>query len=165
MDNSHLVYEALDQWQIPYERHEHPPTPTINDCLKMPFIAADVVICKNILLCNRQKTRFYLLLIMPEKTFHTSRVSHSLGVSRLSFAPDEMLPQLLGLEKGSVSPLGLLLDSEHQITLVCDSDIKKAPRIAFHPLVNTGTVIFDGEDFWNRLLPRMGVEPIWVDCD
>ena len=165
MDNSAIVYDQLHQWGITYERHDHEPAHTIWDCLQMPFITEDVVICKNIFLSNRQRTQFYLLLIEPTKTFHTSKVSSCLGVSRLSFAPDEMLAPLLGLERGAVSPLGLLFDKEHRIPLICDAELQKAPRIAFHPLVNTSTVIFDGGDFWNRVLPHMGVKPIFVPCE
>ncbi|MBQ8537592.1 MAG: prolyl-tRNA synthetase associated domain-containing protein [Clostridia bacterium] len=165
MDNSSLVYEALARWQIAYERHDHGHAHTIGDCLVMPFITDEVVICKNIFLCNRQQTHFYLLLISPLKSFRTSQVSRALGVSRLSFAPNEMLAPLLGLEAGAVSPLGLLLDEDHRISLVCDEALKKAPRIAFHPLVNTSTVIFDGGTFWNQLLPKMGVKPIFVTCE
>lgn len=162
MDESGAVLRALTQWGISFECHEHLPVHTIGECLEMNFIRPDVLICKNIFLCNRQRTQFYLMLIHPEKQFRTAQVSKELGVSRLSFGPDELLPELLSLLPGAVSPLGLLFDWEHRVELVCDRGIRASPRLAFHPCVNTKTVILDSGDFWDKALPRLGVEPRWV---
>lgn len=162
LDSRDTVIAALREWGISYELHSHPPAHTIGDCLAMDFITPEVVICKNIFLCNRQQTQFYLMLIDPNKQFRTAEVSKELGVSRLSFAPDALLPEMLGLLPGAVSPLGLMFDREHKITLVCDKAIREFPRIAFHPCVNTETVIFGRLDFFEKVLPRMGVSPLWV---
>ncbi len=162
MDNSLTVLDTLREWQIPFEYYEHDPAPTIDACVKMPFITPEVVICKNIFLCNRQKTQFYLMLLKPEKAFSTATVSKELGVSRLSFAPESLLPELLGLQAGAVSPLGLLFDKKRQVSLVCDRQIAEYPRIAVHPCVNTATVVFEAEDFWKGVLRRMNIAPQWV---
>ncbi len=158
------VLDALDGAGIPYELHEHERAHTIDDCLRMPFTAEDVTICKNILLCNRQKTQFYLLLLKPLTPFRTAVVSKSLGVSRLSFAPEEALEGYLHLTSGSVSPLGLWFDRQHQITLCYEPGIRDTPRIAFHPCDNAATVIFSQEAFWGRVLPLLGVAPLAVNC-
>lgn len=163
MDSRDMVLQALIKWGIAFELHAHAPAHTIDDCLQMDFISPDTVICKNIFLCNRQKTQFYLMLLHPNKQFRTAEVSKALGVSRLSFAPDEYLPKMLGLLPGSVSPLGLVLDKEHQITLICDKKIRDYPRIAFHPCVNTETVIFEKNDFFEKVLHHIGTAPIWVE--
>jgi Ala-tRNA(Pro) deacylase len=162
MDNRDIIIKTLQDWGISFEHHMHEAAHTIDDCVKMDFIKPDVVICKNIFLCNRQQTQFYLMLIHPYKQFRTAEVSRELKVSRLSFAPDELLPQMLGLLPGAVSPLGLLFDSEHRVTLVCDKAILEYSRIAFHPCVNTETVIFQSNDFYDKVLPRMNVVPTWV---
>lgn len=162
MDNRDIVLITLREWEIPYEHHTHRAAHTICDCMEMDFITPDVVICKNIFLCNRQQTQFYLMLIHPDKQFRTAEVSKDLGVSRLSFAPDELLPFMLGLLPGAVSPLGLLFDRHRKVTLVCDKAIRGYSRIAFHPCVNTETVIFLYDDFFEKVLPRMNVVPTWV---
>jgi Ala-tRNA(Pro) deacylase len=162
MDNRDIVIHALRNWGIPFEHHTHEAAHSIDDCVKMDFIKPDVVICKNIFLCNRQQTQFYLMLIHPGKQFRTAEVSKQLNVSRLSFAPDEFLPQMLGLFPGAVSPLGLMFDGEHKVTLVCDKAIRAYARIAFHPCVNTETVIFQYDNFFEKVLPRMNAVPIWV---
>lgn len=162
MDSRNIVIKTLQDWEISFELHAHEAAHTIDDCVKMDFITPDVVICKNIFLCNRQQTQFYLMLMHPCKQFRTAEVSRELNVSRLSFAPNELLPQMLGLLPGAVSPLGLLFDREQKVTLVCDKAIRDFPRIAFHPCINTETVIFQNHDFFEKVLPRMNIEPAWV---
>lgn len=152
----------LDDHHIPYELYEHERANTIEDCVKMPFITDEVTICKNIFLCNRQQTAFYLMLLRPLTPFRTAVVSKALGVSRLSFAPPEALPSLLHLTAGSVSPLGLYYDREGQITLCYESGVRATPRIAFHPCDNTATVIFTQDAFWGQALPALAVKPVEI---
>lgn len=156
------VLQFLDSSQIPYEMHEHERAFTIDDCLQMPFIDENVTICKNILLCNRQKTQFYLMLLKPLTPFRTAVVSKALGVSRLSFAPEGTLEERLHLTSGSVSPLGLMYDREHEITLCYEPGIRDTQRIAFHPCDNAATVIFTQDVFWHQVLPALGVRAVEV---
>lgn len=157
----HKVLKWLDDRGIPYEYYEHPRAHTIEDCLRMPFITENVTICRNILLCNRQQTSFYLLLLRPLTPFRTSIVSKLLHSSRLSFAPEEALEQKLQLSSGSVSPLGLLFDST--IPLCFEKEIRNTPRIAFHPCDNAATVIFTQEVFWNLVVPALGTDTIELE--
>lgn len=159
------ILALLNDNGIPYELHEHERAFTIDNCLRMPFIGPDVTICKNILLCNRQKTRFYLMLLKPLTPFRTAVVSKALGVSRLSFAPEEALEGRLHLTSGSVSPLGLWFDKAHEITLCYEPGVRDTPRIAFHPCDNAATVIFAQEVFWERVLPLLGVTPVSVSME
>lgn len=154
------IIAFLDELGIEYEYHTHESAHTIDDCLAMPFITEDVTICKNIFLCNRQQTQFYLLLLKPHTSFRTAIVSKALGSSRLSFAPAEALPKFLHLTSGSVSPLGLYYDKAHVITLAAEDAVKDTPRIAFHPCDNRATVIFSQECFWQKVLPALGVSPV-----
>jgi len=156
------VLQLLDENQIPYELHEHERAFTIDSCLAMPFIDETVTICKNILLCNRQKIQFYLMLLKPLTPFRTAVVSKALGVSRLSFAPEGSLEERLHLTSGSVSPLGLMYDTEHEITLCYEAGIRDTDRIAFHPCDNAATVIFSQEAFWNQVIPALGVKPVEI---
>lgn len=159
------VLSFLDSRHIAYELHLHEHADTIDDCLKMLFNTEDVTICKNIFLCNRQQTAFYLMLLRPHTAFRTAVVSKALGVSRLSFAPREALPELLHLTAGSVSPLGLYYDKAHRITLCYESEIKATPRIAFHPCDNRATVIFEQRVFWEQVIPALGVKAVAVNLN
>ena len=156
------VLATLDSNAIPYKMHEHERAHTIDDCLKMPFITAEVTICKNILLCNRQQTSYYLLLLKPLTPFRTSVVSKLLGSSRLSFAPENALEELLHLTSGSVSPLGLLFDRERKITLCYEKAVCDTAKIAFHPCDNAATIIFDQKVFWNEVIKALNIEPICI---
>lgn len=162
MSNKAAVLSRLRALEIPCDVHEHAPACTMEDCLALPYAAPDVTFCKNILLCNRQKTAFYLYVTPPDKPFRTADTSKRLGVSRLSFAPSECLPAMLGLTSGSLSPLALWFDEGHQIQLVLDGDVRRPGRIAFHPCDNTATVVFDQEVFWSRVLPTLTDKPIWL---
>lgn len=156
------VLQLLNAHKIPYELYEHDRAHSIDDCLRMSIITDDVTICKNILLCNRQQTAFYLLLLRPLTPFRTSVISKALGSSRLSFAPESALEEKLHLTSGSVSPLGLLFDREKQITLCYEQSICKTSKIAFHPCDNTATVIFEQSVFWNQVMKALDIEPVCI---
>lgn len=157
------ILSFLNQNGIPYAYYEHEPAMTIESCLQLPFAGEDVAFCKNIFLCNRQKTVFYLMVLCPDTAFRTAVVSKALGVSRLSFAPNESLAELLHLTSGSVSPLALLYDPEKKITLVCEKAIQGREKIAFHPCDNSATLVFDQDVFWHQVLPALGVQPVVLD--
>lgn len=162
MSNKNRVLDHLRERNIPCEVYEHAPAYTMEDCLALPYAAPDVTFCKNILLCNRQMTDFYLYVTLPDKVFRTSDVSKRLGSSRLSFAPGELLPDMLGLQSGSLSPLALWFDDKRQVKLAIDRDVCREGRIAFHPCDNTATVIFRQEVFWQQVMPALEREPMWV---
>ena len=155
MSTKETIMAQLRALNLPCEYHEHAPAYTMEDCLALPYAAEDVTFCKNILLCNRQQTTFYLYVTLPDKAFRTADVSKKLNSSRLSFAPADCLPRMLHLESGSLSPLGLWFDEEQQIQLVFDKDVQRPGRIAFHPCDNTATVLFSQADFWQQVVPAL----------
>lgn len=163
MKNRQIVLQTLASLDIPYRLVEHDPVHTIADCLAVPGIDWQTTdIARNAFLCNRQQTAFYLMLLRHDVPFRTAVVSKALGVSRLSFAPDALLPELLGLEAGAVSPLGLLFDPAGRVSLVLDEGLAAYEYLAMHPCDNTATVILRREDFMDVFLPHTKHEPHWV---
>ena len=157
MDRSKEVLLALDGLGIPYKLFYHEPKWTIEDCFSTPGLdPISATVPKNVFLCNRQQTAFYLLLLSPRRAFMTAVVSKLLGMSRLSFAPETLLPPLLGLDRGAVSPLGLLFDKEKRGSLVMDDSLLRYERLWFHPCVNTQSVEISTQDFLHRFLPGIG---------
>lgn len=152
-----IILTRLDALGVPYDRYDHPPA-TLEDCKCLPFAAPQVTVCKNILLCNRQQTVFFLYLTLPDKPFRTSEVSRLLGSSRLSFAPESCLTDMLRLRSGSLSPLGLWFDKTHRIVLAADTAVRQTERIAFHPCDNSCTVVFRQKDFWETVVPALGAD-------
>ena len=162
MSTKDTIMTRIRELGIPHEYHEHAAAHTMADCLALPYAAPDVTFCKNLLLCNTPRTAFYLYVTVPDKPFRTGDVSKRLGSSRLSFAPAECLHDMLRLEPGSLSPLGLGFDSEQRIRLVFDKDVQQEGRIAFHPCDNTATVLFDQRVFWKQVVPAWAHEPIII---
>ncbi len=134
------TYDLLDSIGIEYERVDHEAAETMEACAEVDKILAPAVICKNLFLCNTQKTKFYLLMIREDKKFKTKEISHQINSARLSFAPAEYMEKFLDITPGSVSVLGLMNDKENQVTLLVDEDILKEEYFGCHPCINTSSL-------------------------
>ena len=151
-------YDFLARLCVPFERVDHSPADTIEKCIEIEKIIG-VGICKNLFLCNRQKTEFYLLMMDGRKQFRTSEVSKKLGVSRLSFASAEDMERLLGVTPGSVSVLGLMNDTGRKVSLVIDKDVISKDYVRCHPCRNTSTLKIKTTDLLGKILPALHRNP------
>ena len=155
-------YDLLDSLGILYSRVDHAHADTIEACHAVETVLGWPV-CKNLFLCNRQKTQFYLLMLEGDKVFKTKDLSKQLGVSRLSFATAEDMVAMLGVHPGSVTVLGLMNDPENKVQLVMDKPIYEAENVSCHPCVSTSTLVMSREDLLEKLLPAVHHEAIVVD--
>ncbi len=155
-------YDFLDGLGVAYRRVDHEHADTIEACEQVEGLLG-ARICKNLFLCNRQQTDFYLLLMPGEKPFKTKLLSHQLGVSRLSFAGPEHMEQYLDITPGSVSVLGLLNDREHKVRLLIDRELLDEEFFACHPCINTSSLRFTTAELLETVLPALGHEPSYVD--
>ncbi|MCR5795099.1 MAG: prolyl-tRNA synthetase associated domain-containing protein [Solobacterium sp.] len=160
------TYALLDELGIPFDRTDHPdrPASTMEVCAEVDAIL-DVHICKNLFLCNRQETDFYLLIMPGDKPFRTKNLSRQLGTARLSFAKEEFMKQFLDLYPGSVSVMGMMNDRGHQVTLVIDEDVLQEEMFGCHPCVNTSSIRFPTKYLTERILPALGVQPVIVHLE
>ena len=149
------TYEALDSLGIEYQRIDHERADTMEACNKINAILG-VVICKNLFLCNRQKTAFYLLMMPGDKKFKTKELSAQINSSRLSFAEPEDMLKYLDIEPGSVSVMGLMNDKEHAVQLLIDEDVLKDEYIGCHPCVNTSSLKLRTQDVIEKFLSAVG---------
>lgn len=161
-ENELSCYDLLDRLGIPFTRADHDAAMTIPMCASVERLLGEKI-CKNLFLCNRQKTAFYLLMLDGAKTFHTKDLSKQLGVARLSFADGTDLARLLGVTPGSVTVLALKNDREGAVRLVVDRSVAEAQCVACHPCVNTSTVSFPTRELLDKLLPAIGHTPTFVD--
>jgi len=122
-----------------------------------------VEMCKNLLLCNRQQTAFYLLLMPGSKPFKTKDLSAQIGSSRLSFASAEAMEQLLDITPGSLTLLGLMNDPENKVQLLIDADVLSAEYFGCHPCINTSSVTMKTADVTEKLIPALGHAPTIVN--
>ena len=149
------TYDFLDGLGIAYVRTDHDAALTMDDCAAVDAVLG-VLMCKNLFLCNRQKTNFYLLLMPGDKKFKTKELTKQINSARLSFAgPEEML-EYLDIEPGAVSVMGLMNDKEKQVQLLIDEDVLEGEYIGCHPCVNTSSLKMKTADIIEKFLPATG---------
>lgn len=156
------VYELLDELKIPYERLDHEATATIEACQDVDKLLG-IEICKNLFLCNTQKTKFYLLMMPGQKKFSTKEVSKQIQSARLSFAPAEYMEEFLNITPGAVSVMGLMNDKDKRVQLLIDKDVLEAEYLGCHPCVNTASLKVKTADVMKRFLPFTGHDYIVVE--
>ena len=147
-------YDLLDKLGVEYQRIDHEAAMTMEACVEIDKVL-DATICKNLLLCNRQATAFYLLMIPGDKQFKTSVLSKEIGSSRLSFAKPEYMLEYLDITPGSVSVLGLMNDHDHHVELLMDEDVLRGEFFGCHPCINTSSLRIRTADLMEKILPAM----------
>lgn len=156
------VYDLLDSLGIAYERTDHEPADTMEACQEIDKIL-DVLICKNLFLCNRQKTKFYLLMMPGDKPFKTKDLSKQINSARLSFADEEAMEQFLHIKPGAVSVMGLMNDTKNHVQLLMDRQVSEGELIGCHPCVNTSSLKMKTKDILEKFLPAVHHEPVFVE--
>lgn len=155
------VYDFLDNLGIGYKTLKHPAAFTIEECEKIrAYVNAPVF--KNLFLTNRQQTEFYLLLMPGEKVFKTKYLSAQIGAARLSFAGEDFMQRFLGVSPGSVTPMGLINDTERRVTLLIDDDLRQSDIFACHPCINSASLVMTFKDLLEKILPATSHLHTWV---
>ena len=155
------IYAKLTELDIPFVRTDHEHADTMEDCLAIERVLGGKI-CKNLFLCNRQGTQFYLLMMPGDKPFKTKHLSAQLGCARLSFADAGHMAEYLHTIPGSVSALELLFDTGGKVRLVIDRDLLSDASVSGHPGFSTSTVRMSREDML-RYVRAVGHEPVIVD--
>ena len=155
------TYDFLDSLDISYQRTDHERADNMEACNEIDAILG-VIICKNLFLCNRQKTKFYLLMMPGDKKFKTKELSSQINSARLSFADADAMLEYLDIEPGAVSIMGLMNDKSHTVQLLIDEDVLKDEFIGCHPCVCTSSLKIRTEDIVGKYLPATGHEFITV---
>lgn len=156
------VYDYLDNLSIQYDRVDHPPFDTMEDCAETDKLLG-VSTVKNLLLCNSQKTEFYMLIMPADKKFKTKELSKQIGSARLSFASGEHMEKLLDITPGSLTILGLINDPKKRVRLLIDRDVCESEYIVAHPCINTSSLRIKTSDILGVFLPSLGRDAIFVD--
>ena len=149
------TYDLLDELGIEYFRTDHERADNMEACFEIDAVLG-VIICKNLFLCNRQKTAFYLLMMPGDKKFKTKELSAQIGSARLSFADAEDMLKYLDIEPGSVSVMGLMNDKGGNVQLLIDEDVLEGEFLGCHPCVNTSSLKMKTADVIGKFLPAVG---------
>ena len=155
------VYDLLDKLGITYQRVDHEEAATIEFCHDVEEVL-QIQICKNLFLCNRQKTQYYMLVMPGAKKFKTKDLSAQIQSARLSFADAEDMERYLDIKPGSVSIMGLMNDTENHVQLLVDEEILKEEYFGCHPCKNTSSLKIKTSDVMNTFLPAVHHEKIVV---
>lgn len=146
---------------ISFQSYQHPPIATAEEG-EIHWAGIDATHCKNLFLRNQKGTRHYLVILAHTKRADLRAVADQIGDGKLSFASPERLMKYLGVTPGSVSPFGLIHDHDHHVRVYLDRELKSAPRISFHPNINTATFVLAYADF-ERFLASCGNIVRYVD--
>lgn len=155
------VYDMLDELGVSYQRVDHEAAFTMEACENIDRVL-QAPTCKNLFLCNRQKTKYYLLLIPGDKVFKTKELSKQIGSARLSFGSPEAMEEMLGVTPGSATIMGLMNDPEHKVQLLVDEDVLKEEEFGCHPCVNTSSLRLKTADVFGKVLEHFGHEMVKV---
>ena len=161
LDKEMRVYDLLDSLGVEYERIDHEPAMTMEICEQIDA-SRGALICKNLFLCNRQQTDFYLLMMPADKPFKTKDLSAQIGSSRLSFATAEFMEEFLDITPGSVSVMGLMNDKDKRVRLLIDADVLKEEYVGCHPCINTSSLRLRIADLRDKIIPALAHEPTIV---
>ena len=140
------IYRILEELKITYKKHEHPAVYTVEDAQKYD-IRIDAGKSKNIFLRNKKGNKYYLVIVESSKRIDLKELESNLHEKRMGFASPERLMEFLGLTPGSVSPFGLINDEKKEVSVVVDDGLLKYKQVAFHPNINTATLVISTDEF------------------
>ena len=170
LDKEIRVYDLLDSLGVEYERIDHEAAMTMEACEEIDKVlgaptckALMATTCKNLFLCNRQQTDFYILMMPGDKPFKTKDLSAQIGSSRLSFGTPEYMERFLDITPGSLSVMGLMNDKDKRVRLLIDADVLRGEYIGFHPCINTSSLRVKTADLVNTIIPALAHEPTTVN--
>ena len=161
-DREVRVYDLLDKLEIEYIRTDHEQANTMEACNEIDRVL-DVLICKNLFLCNRQKTNYYLLMMPGDKPFKTKELSSQINSARLSFASAEDMEKYLDILPGAVSVMGLMNDHDNMVQLLVDEDVLKGEYLGCHPCVSTSSLKLKTADVFTKFLEEVHHKAITVE--
>ncbi len=160
------VYDFLDDLEIDYRRLDHAPAfGSEEELCKEIEDSLGARICKNLFLANRQRTKFYMLMIPEHKVFRSSDISKQAGSSRLHFAEAEYMEEMIGCSPGSASVMGLINDTEHRVQLLVDDDVLNAEYVGCHPCINTSSLRIRSADIFEKFVRATGHDFIVVHAE
>lgn len=155
------VYETLEKLNIPFKRVDTDEAITMNDCVAINE-KLDMKMVKTLFLCNRQQTEFYLFITQGDKPFRSKDFSHVLDIARVSFAPAELLYNMMGTNIGAATVLSALIDATNRVRVVFDSEVVREEWYGCSDGTTTGYLKIRTEDIIHRFLDYTNHKPIII---
>ena len=155
------VYETFEKLNIPFERVDTDEAVTMDDCVAIND-KLDMKMVKTLFLCNRQQTDFYLFVTRGDKPFRSKDFSHALDIARVSFAPAELLLDMLQTPVGATTVLSMLVDTENRVKVVLDSEVVREEWYGCSDGTTTGYLKIRTTDIVHRFLDYTNHKPMIV---
>lgn len=156
------TYNALEHLRIPFERVDTDEAITMDDCVLIDQ-KLNMKMVKTLFLCNRKKTIFYLFITTGEKNFDTKTFSNMLGISRVSFAPAELMEEMLGNKIGAATIFGTLLDLDRDVQVIIDKDVANEEYYGCSDGTTTCYLKIRTTDIIDRFLPFAKHKPVIIE--
>ena len=150
------IYEFLDNDNIEYQRHDHPPVFTVEDVHRLtPDLPGAKT--KNLFLRDKKGSRHFLVVVPADKRINLKEIPKVLESSKISFGSPDRLMEYLGITPGSVSLFAIVNDQKTRVEVIIDESLWASEAFQFHPLVNTSTLVIS-RDSVKRFLDATGHE-------
>ncbi len=147
-----IVYRTLDELSISYERVETDEAITMEDCIEIDK-KLNMKMVKTLFLCNRQETNFYLYITTGDKKFDSKKFSQELEISRVSFAKEGKMNEMLGTRIGAATIFSSLIDNDLKVQIVIDKDVLNEEYYGCSDGTTTGYMKIKTDDIINKVLP------------
>jgi len=144
------ILKFLKDLEIDYDLYEHPPIHRVGDDtslgVKIPGHQT-----KNLFLKDKKSKKFFLVSMSQDSKMDLKEFGKKLGGMKFSFGKAEDLKSFLNVEPGSVSIFGKIFDTDSEVELIVDQKLLNAESVAFHPNLNTQTLVVDRKGFYKYL--------------
>ncbi|MBF4691799.1 prolyl-tRNA synthetase associated domain-containing protein [Fusibacter ferrireducens] len=161
MQSKQAVYDTLDALHIHYKVYEHPPVYTVDDVDKLS-LEFEGTGCKNLFLKDNKGKKHFLVVLEDHKRVDLNLLSKNHDLGRIGFASENRLMKYLGLLPGSVSPFGIINDTNAEVIVIVDKALLSEELLTFHPNINTATVELKTTDFVKFLESRNNTVFYWT---
>lgn len=134
----------------------------MEDCVQINE-KLDMKMVKTLFLCNRKQTAFYLFITAGDKPFRAKDFSAALDIARVSFAPAELMEQMLGTKIGAATVFSALLDTENAVQIVFDRDVLSEEWYGCSDGTTTGYMKLKTEQILHSFLPCAKHTPLMIE--
>lgn len=152
------TYEELTRLGIKFERVDNDPVEAMDECTEIAG-KLGTEIRKTIVVCNRQKTQYYLVILPADKRFDSKRFAQMMQCARVSFASAEDMESILGVQPGSATVMSILNDTDNKVQVVVDKAVADEKWFGCNPGANTTHLKIKTNNLLNNFLPAEGHKP------
>ena len=156
------TYKYLEMLGISFERVDTDVVITMEDCERVEE-KLEMKMVKTLFLCNRQKTLFFLFITAGDKAFKSKEFSQAVKTSRISFAPEELMDEMLGTKIGAATVFSAITDLDRDLQIVIDKDVADEEYYGCSDGTTTCYLKIKTDDIINKLLPETKHKPTIIE--